>query len=392
MKICFILNSIFSLGGVQRVVTVIANELSKENQVEILCISDQHFNNRKIYNLNENISVIVNNSLLDKNFFTNKYSKVIRKLNNKTNLFKNYKYVDILTKAYIPNEIQKRFINFINTNNYDVVIGVEGKYSVLLGCIADKVKAKVIGWQHNSYDAYLHTKNQYCWKQDNLFKKHLNKLDYCIVLTNDDKEKYYQNLNVKCTTIYNPLSFTSKEKCKLDRKNVLFVGRLLKEQKGLDLLLDIFKKIAEERSDWNLVIVGEGEDKEYLLERIKQLNLQNNVEVKPFSKNVQEYYLSSSIFVSTSRWEGFGLVVTEAMECGLPVIAFENTGPKEIINNSNENGILVRCGDKEEFVGKLLSLINNKDTLNKISKESIKRAKDFSIENISNEWIKIINK
>ena len=102
--------------------------------------------------------------------------------------------------------------------------------------------------------------------------------------------------------------------------------------------------------------------------------------------DVKKYFLESSIFVSTSRWEGFGLVITEAMECGLPVVAFDNSGPKEIINKNEVNGILVPNHDIEIFAEKLFELINNEKKRKSISYNAILRAKDFNVKNIIKEW------
>lgn len=108
--------------------------------------------------------------------------------------------------------------------------------------------------------------------------------------------------------------------------------------------------------------------------------------------NVKDHYLESSIFVSTSRWEGFGLAITEAMECGLPVVAFDNSGPKEIISKPNINGVLVGNYNINKFADEIISLIENDEKRASMSLESIKRAQDFKIDNIIKQWIKIIEK
>ncbi|MBM6862067.1 glycosyltransferase, partial [Clostridium saudiense] len=117
-------------------------------------------------------------------------------------------------------------------------------------------------------------------------------------------------------TIYNPLSFRSEVKSDCKKNNILFVGRLVKQQKGLDLLIDAFKIIHNKQKDWNLNIVGDGPDKQWLIDKIHKENLINNTKIINVTNNMKKYYLDSSILVSTSRWEGFGLVITEAMECG----------------------------------------------------------------------------
>jgi glycosyltransferase involved in cell wall biosynthesis len=390
MKICFITTTIFNLGGVQRVVSVLASELCKNNKVEIICTDERFHINREVYNLNSNINIKFDRELLKKNLANKVFCKSFQKLNLLTGVFNNLKMEDILTYAYYPKEIQNKFINYLNLQNYDIVIGIEGYYSLLLGIISDKVNAKTIGWQHNSYDAYLKNKDKYYWKQDKLFQKYIPKLNSYVVLTNSDKEKYKKSLGIECAVIYNPLSFECHKKSMCCEKDIIFVGRLLEEQKGLDLLIEAFSIIHKAKKDWNLKIVGDGDDKDSLITNIKKYNLENNVLLTGKCDNVKEHYLYSSIFVSTSRWEGFGLVITEAMECGLPVVAFDNSGPKEIINKPDINGILVKDYNVVKFAEEVIKLIEDDNKRRSMSLEAIKRAQDFKIDKVIKQWNEIM--
>lgn len=386
MKICFITDNIFSLGGVQRVVSVLANEMAKTYEVDILCLSDNYTIDRKLYNLNKNINVDINRSLLNKNLVAKIYGKIGRIINDKTGVLNNKKFIDILAEIYFPNQVKKKIISYINDKKYDIVIGVEGVFSILLGMISEFITAKTIGWQHNSYDAYFKTYKKYYWNQDELFRYYINKLDKYIVLTEHDKERMKKHLNIDSKRIYNPLSFTSKEKSKCSNSNILFVGRLVEEQKGLDLLVKSFKIISENNEQCMLTIVGDGPDKGKIQHLVESLAIQNKVNIIPFTDHVQKFYLDASVFVSSSRWEGFGLVVTEAMECGLPVVSFNNSGPSEIINKDGENGILVENGNIDLLAKSILNLINDRQRLRCISSNSISRAKDFNIEIIKKQW------
>ncbi len=187
------------------------------------------------------------------------------------------------------------------------------------------------------------------------------------------------------------MSFTSPLKSECTEKNVISVGRLVKDQKGFDLLINAFSTIAAKCRDWTLTIVGDGEEKNNLNDLINRLKLNSQIRIEPFTNEIQKYYLNSSIFVSSSRWEGFGLVITEAMECGVPVIAFENSGPKEIINKNNENGILVPRNNIDALGKAILDLIKDEEKRKKISKNSIERAKDFSVENTIEKWNKLLS-
>lgn len=392
MKICFITYDIFELGGIQRVVSVIANALSKKHEIHILCTNSNCKEDRHMYNLNKNINVEINGNLINKNINSKIVCKLLKIINRKTGIINQERYINLLTRIYYPKEIQDKFIKHLNDRKYDIVVGVTPEYSLLLGVISNKIKMKTIGWQHNSFDAYLRSKGEYFWNQDCLFKQYMNKLNCNIVLTNADKKKYHDELDIESKVIYNPLSFESKEKSMCLNKNIIYVGRLVEKQKGLDLLIESFKKINDIDKECKLKIVGDGPDKAKVDRLIENYGLENNIEIIPCTNKIIEQYLDASIFVSSSRWEGFGLVITEAMECGLPVIAFENTGPKEIINYPGENGILVPRENTKLFADNVLHLIKNPEEVKRLSKNSIERAKDFKVEKIVEEWEDVIVK
>ncbi|NME82448.1 glycosyltransferase family 4 protein [Clostridium sp. SM-530-WT-3G] len=390
MKLCFVTNTIFNAGGVQRVVSVIASELSKQHEVTILCTDDSYKLDRSLYNLDKKVSIDMNSKLRRTNKIRNLFGKLFKGINKYSGIFNNEFFKEFLSKAYIPADIRYKFIKYFNENDFDVIIGVEGFYSILIGIISDKVNSKLIGWQHNSYDAYFKNKFKYCWNQDILFKNSLPKLNKYIVLTNYDKRLVDYNFNIDSCRIYNPLSFKSRLKSQGDKKIILFVGRLVIYQKGIDLLIEAFKRICncEGCEEWILKLVGDGPDKEEILKMINNKNLESRIFVEPFSNNIEQYYVNSSIFVSSSRWEGFGLVIIEAMECGLPVIAFNNSGPKEIIDGTN--GILIKNGDIDSLSMNMKNLINNSNERLKLANKSTRRAEDFSREKILKQWNEIL--
>lgn len=390
MKICFITNSIFSYGGVERVVSVIASRLTYYHEVDVLCTLDKFPVKREIYNLNQKVNVHIDSNIKKVNTISHLFSGFGRKSNKKTGILNNKLLLPLLEKSYFPRQTQMNFVEYLNNKKYDVIIGVEDYYSLLLGIISDSLNAKTIGWQHNSYYAYFNTPNKYNWKRDKLFEIYIKNLDEYIVLTDQDKYLVEKMVNVKCHRIYNPLSFNSSVKSRCTEKNIISVGRLVKDQKGFDLLIKAFASIAPKCKDWALQIIGDGEEKENLNNLIHKLNMDSQIKIQPFTNNIETYYLNASIFVSSSRWEGFGLVITEAMECGVPVIAFENSGPKEIINKNNENGILVSRNDINALAQAILDLIEDEEKRKRISKKSIERAKDFSGENIIKQWNELL--
>src|SRR5699024_31896 len=102
------------------------------------------------------------------------------------------------------------------------------------------------------------------------------------------------------------------------------------EQKGLDYLIEIGKVLNE---NWEILVAGDGADKDTFNQMIKENYLEDKIILKGSLKSEElvDLYKSGSIFISTSRWEGFGLVITEAMSFGLPIVSFNNSGPREIL-------------------------------------------------------------
>ena len=124
--------------------------------------------------------------------------------------------------------------------------------------------------------------------------------------------------------------------------------------------------VAKSRNDdnltqWKLIIVGDGVLKKELESKIKALNLQDSIILKPFTKDIEREYLNASIYVMTSHFEGFGMVLAEASSYGLPCIAFDiKTGPSDIIENE-KSGFLVEDNDLQGYADKLMLLMRDEN-------------------------------
>ena len=246
MKICFLVKDITNLGGVQRVLSVLASELVKENKVDILCVDCPDISrlDRKMYNLSYDVNVVDKKDLNSKSLIQKSILKLAKDFNMKTGFFNKESKEKILEKIYYPKNVQKKFIEYLNSQDYDIVIGVEGLLALLLGMISNKLNCKTIGWQHNAYEAYLNTIGKYHYNQNVLFKECIPKLDEYIVLSNHDKEMYKKDMNVRTRVIYNPRSFVSDEHSSLKNKKFLSAGRF-HYQKRFDLLIESFSEFAK---------------------------------------------------------------------------------------------------------------------------------------------------
>lgn len=228
---------------------------------------------------------------------------------------------------------------------------------------------------------YLHLlKAWWMQKKDSFYA---TKYDKVVLLTQQDLNLWGNKKNM--CYIYNPLSFTCDVSAELDKKYIIAAGRFI-AQKGFDLLIDAFAIIATEHLDWKLLIFGEGQDHQFLLNRIKEKGLMQQVQLCPVTSDIRSVFLNSSIFVFSSRYEGFGLVLTEAMECGLPCVAFDcECGPREIIDNG-ETGYLVKSGDINDFALKLETLMNNSTLRKEMGSKGKQTVQRFYVDKIMAQW------
>lgn len=217
--------------------------------------------------------------------------------------------------------------------------------------------------------------------------------DKTILLSSRFIDIYKKDLNIdgkKLTYINNPISFdnvaidyTKKEKI------VLIVARLYEAQKKISIALDIWKKIESQNSDWKLIIVGDGEDRKYYEEYCRKNNIQN---VKFTGRtNPLPYYMKASIFMMTSKNEGWGLTLVESLQTGVVPIVMDSFAALHDIIQDGSNGYIVKYNDKKEFGNRLISLINNKNLRLKMAKEGLHSCTQYSINNIGKEWINLLN-
>lgn len=230
-------------------------------------------------------------------------------------------------------------------------------------------------------------------EKDNLIKKTITKVkwqlmemlaqkfEYFVLLTEGNKDEWQKLNNIK--VIPNPLSFISNEKSSLENKTVLCVGKV-SYQKGQDLLLKAWERVYQKFPDWQLYLFGK-ENLDFLDTR----NLENNVSFFPPEKNIRQKYIESSVYVMSSRFEGFGMVLTEAMECGVPCVSFDcPSGPADIIKDG-EDGFLVEKENADKLAEKLITLIENQELRKKMGAKAKENVKRFSAETILQKWDKL---
>lgn len=368
-KTLFLSNSL-SLGGLEKATVSIANALSSEMDITLYSLKGNSFQ----YSLNPLLTYKEASNL--KKFYLFHPISVLRTL-NKNNLYK------------------KKQLNFkkirqdLNLKSYKNIILSEADILYAKNIKSISPRCNLIGWIHSNFDSY---KDIYFKDTYHDFLENLKYIDKLIVLSEEDKLKY-KGIHNNVYKIENPLTMTKVNKKELNEevkfKTISFVGRMDWNIKGLDYLLRIIEEIP---SDWKVSIAGDGKDFNRFINSVEEKNLVDKVIIRGILKGEKlvKHYVESDIFILTSRFEGFGLVITEAMCCGLPVISFDSPGPREIIGSINEYGILVENGNIEIFIKEIIKMISDNNLRLSYSKKSFERVDKYSINMIRMKWMNLL--
>lgn len=248
------------------------------------------------------------------------------------------------------------------------------------------LSVKHICWEHFNFNSDLDKGGRRIARQ--LAARYC---DSVVTLTERDKTYWLKGTKHKSqiTAIANPCPFPVQYYEKnANTKLVLAVGRLT-YQKGFDLLLESWLEVNRAKPDWKLKIVGEGKDREELTDFVEKNELSKSVELVGNTKDMSKYYEEAEIFCLSSRFEGFGMVLIEALAFGLPVVSFDcEVGPAEILEDTGS--ILVPINDTKQFSQSLIKLMNNDERRKTISVKSKEKAEIYQPENIIKQWIELI--
>lgn len=187
-----------------------------------------------------------------------------------------------------------------------------------------------------------------------------------------------------------PNSEHTVEKVNLNKKKqIIFVGRLSYVDKRVDRLIDIWKMIYQQVPDWELILIGEGEEEEVLRISASKKKLQR-IRFVGYHENVSSYYQEASVLCLTSTFEGWGLCLTEAQANGVVPIAFDCcAGVHQILAPSGVNGFLIPPFKKHIFAKTLLSLLNSPEELAEMRRNVLLKVKEYSPQVVRNKWMNL---
>lgn len=368
MKLVFIINSLGG-GGAERILQTLTTKLVEKNY-EIFIVLLEKGSSK--YLIHKDVKIIT----LKSSIFLKGFGKI---------LFIPFQAVELY---FLINKINaKKSISFLVRAN------------LVHCCYKFFSKSEVVISERSLSIRHYDKANLKSIFMNFLIKNLYKKANSIIAISDGIKDSLIKNYGIDSNnikTIYNPISILKEKKESIDfyfDKNFIHfitVGRLipLKDHKTM---IEAFKICNEVNTNTKLIILGEGPLENEITKLINDLNLQKNIFLLGFKDNVFDYLKESSIFVFSSKFEGFGNVIVEAMGCGLPVISTDcPSGPSEILDNGRY-GMLTSVGNVCELTNAMTEMIN-KDNFDKYKELSLKRFQDFDVSIITNEYLKILKK
>ena len=381
MKICIICQNIQTLGGLQVVVTSIAQQLKLKEKSEITFLMPK-LKEKPCFSLPEGFDTKELDDFVPVQ--SQNYKRIIRTLNRKTGCLDFPAAAPMMARMLFSRESIEKLAQFVNAEKFEWVIGTAFNYSLLTAMISEKVNCWTAGWMHSTFQGYYEVKGTAYYGLKCLNRKYLPKLNLCFVLNQNDKSIFDRNYEMDTVVLHNPVRVANVQQGKHKQREILFVGRLNKQVKGLDYLIEVMKYLKKEAVAFHLTVVGSGSDEEWLKQEVQANDCGTDVTFTGFQENVSPYYEQAAVLLSTSRWEGFGMTIVEAMSAGVPCISFDNDGACEIINN-DVDGILIPKYEVNEFAQAVKKLLKDDSTWNRLSRAAMERAKDFEVSSIAKQ-------
>ena len=355
MKIAFLIQDITTKGGTERTTCCLANEFAKHNHtVSIVSVFKNELAIK--YFLNSNVEII---------YLTHKEYNLKMGLGKRLGL--------IIKQHSLVKQCQTLL-------TADVIIGQKILASLLLW--RGGLSNKSVACEHFKFEMY----NKFTRTMRNLLYTQFRQV---VVLTENDEKKFTRILK-NVSVIPNMISVNATKSAGADSKRMISVGRL-HPQKGYDLLLQALPRVFDQAPDWTLDIFGEGEDYEKLIELCRHLKLTQYVHFKGYTSNIEQEYAHAALYIMSSRFEGFPMVLLEAAACQLPIVSFQcPEGPETIL--ANGGGLLVPPENSIELGKTILKVIKEDQLRAQLRNETIKITETYSPTIIYEKWMNLFRR
>ena len=364
MKLLYVENTLANHGGIERVITDKLNWLVEYGGCEVCLLVANQGSYPIVFPLNPKVECHDLGIMFHQMYYYSGWKRY-RLFYQRQQLFR------------------QRMGTWIQTFSPDVIICTRLEYIPSIIKVSRNIP--VVFESHNTLLAYKSERNTFlrkCLIQRCL--QAVKKIQMIVALTEDDASEW-KKLNPHVQVIPNVVHLNSTGRYSdCCSKSAIFVGRYT-YQKDIPSLLRIWSLVSQRHPDWQLHILGGyGSEKEMLQSQIRGMDI--NIVVHEPTSTIFEEYLRSSMLLMTSRYEPFGLVLPEAMSCGLPVVAFDCPyGPAEIVTDGVD-GFLVRQRKLEEFVDKVCLLMDNQELRVKIGKAGIVSSQIYDVNHIMSLW------
>jgi glycosyltransferase involved in cell wall biosynthesis len=373
MKIAYLHHSMITTGGVERMIVNKADYLADKKGFDVCIITTDQTGHPLVYPVSEKVK----HYDLGVNFYSRyRYPRGLRDV-----------YRLILRKRYL-----QRLEALLKELKPDVVICSTYDFTNLCPSVNDgsiKVVESHIAKEFTIDDPHHPLVLKYL--TETLYGKverFVQNGNFLITLTNMDSANWGKITRKSVIPNFLPFYPNSVSTCL--NKQVLAVGRL-ERQKGFDLLVEAWDIIAKKHPDWTLKLYGNGAMKGQLLQRVQELGLQKSFLMLEPVSNIADKYAESSIYMMSSRYEGFGMALIESMACGTPVVSFDcPNGPADIIHDG-EDGLLAEPGNIAQLAEKVCYLIENEEARIKMGKVARENVKSYLPEPIMQRWVDLFN-
>ena len=379
MKLVYIYHSIAAKGGLERIFCDKMNYFVQNYGYDVTFISYQQGNHPLAYKLDERIKVIDLNTRFVEIY---KYNAILR-------IIKNYSLRKLL---------KKRIKEQLSKEQPDIVICATSELTIN-ECFMDLPYRYIVEshlFMDRVLDANIHeargVKRFILNIIDKWHIKKFNKAKALITLTEADKKDWRKHLSIDIKVIRNMVTcYPERISPYNERPNRIICAGRLDSQKGFDYLIEAWRQIAHKYIDWRIDIFGHGEEEKKLNDMIEEYHLCDSIIIHKPTDNIYAEYMNSSFYVLSSKSEGFGLVLIEAMSCGVPCISFDCPhGPSEIISHG-EDGIIVPLGNISELAKSIEWMITNKRERDRMSLNARLSTTQYQAEKIMPRWVKLFD-